>query len=264
MGGSSHLSLIYLFISRSWKTVFLVGRSSDPKTNFLVTREAAIHKDIVMGKFNDTFRNLYKKMILSISWPLEEKCSASYILKTDEDCFVNIRNLLNLLDRYHITNGTQPIYVGRRQDDMPVIRDIQDRYYVSEKEFPEPYFYPYASGGGYVFSGNLLPLLVNVSKTAPLFPNEDALLGSLMHRIGVEPIDHVKFIPFIFCEGNSQDELIETQMCALSRQIIVHGVEGQQQLKIHFYNALLNSLPSLCSLQDRYQNIRDKCGRLQE
>lgn len=217
-----------------------------------------------MGKFNDTFRNLYKKMILSISWPVKEKCSASYILKTDEDCFVNIRNLLNLLDRYHITNGTQPIYVGRRQDDMPVIRDIQDRYYVSEKEFPEPYFYPYASGGGYVFSGNLLPLLVNVSKTAPLFPNEDALLGSLMHRIGVEPIDHVKFIPFIFCEGNSQDELIETQMCALSRQIIVHGVEGQQQLKIHFYNALLNSLPSLCSLQDRYQNIRDKCGRLQE
>ena len=263
-GGSSHLSLIYLFISRSWKTVFLVGRSSDPKTNYLVTREAAIHKDIVMGKFNDTFRNLYKKMILSISWPLEEKCSASYILKTDEDCFVNIRNLLNLLDRYHVTNGTQPIYVGRRQDDMPVIRDIEDRYYVSEKEFSEPYFYPYVSGGGYVFSGNLLPLLVNVSKTAPLFPNEDALLGSLMHRIGVEPIDHVKFIPFIFCEGNSQDELIEAQMCALSRQIIVHGVEGQQQLKIHFYNALLNSLPSLCSLQDRYENIRDKCGRLQE
>ena len=36
-----------------------------------------------------------------------------------------------------------------------------------------------------------------------------------MHRIGVEPIDHVKFIPFIFCEGNSQDELIEAQMCAL-------------------------------------------------
>ena len=256
--------MIYLFISRSWKTVFLVGTSSDPKTNFLVTREAAIHKDIVMGKFNDTFRNLYKKMILSISWPLEERCSASYILKTDEDCFVNIRNLLNLLDRYHVTNGTQPIYVGRRQDDMPVIRDIEDRYYVSEKEFPEPYFYPYASGGGYVFSGNLLPLLVNVSKTAPLFPNEDALLGSLMHRIGVEPIDHVKFIPFIFCEGNSRDELIEAQMCALSRQIIIHDVEGQQQLKIHFYNALLNSLPSLCSLQDRYENIRDKCGRLQE
>lgn len=206
-----------------------------------------------MGKFNDTFRNLYKKMILSISWPLKDNCSASYILKTDEDCFVN------WLDRYHITNGTQPIYVGRRQDDMPVVRDEQNRY-VSKKEFPNPYFYPYASGGGYVFSGKLLPFLVNVSKTAPLFPNEDALFGSLMHRIGVEPTDHVKFIPFIFCQGNSRHELRETQMCALSRQIVVHGIEGQQQLKMHFNNALLNSLPSLCSLQDSYENIRDNCG----
>ena len=156
--------MIYSFISRSWKTLFLVGRSSDPKTNFLVTREAVIYKDIIAGKFNDTFRNLYKKMILSISWPLKDNCSASYILKTDEDCYVNFGNLLNWLDRYHIINGTQPIYVGRRQGHMPVIRDEQNRYYVSKKEFPEPYFNPYAAGGGYVFSGNLLPLLVNVLK----------------------------------------------------------------------------------------------------
>ena len=255
----SHL-IIDSFTFRSWKTVFLIAKSLDPKVNFLVTQEAAIHKDIVIGTFEDTFRNLYKKMILSIYWPLEQNCSASYILKTDEDCFVNIGNLLNWLDSYHTINGTQPIYAGRRQDHMAVRRNNQSRYYLSEKEFPEPYFYPYVSGGGYVFSGNLLPLLFNVLKTAPLFPNEDALLGSLMRRISVEPTDQDRFLPFVFCHRNSTEELKQAHMCALSKHIVVHGVKEQQQIKMHYNNALLNSLPSLCSSQDTYKNIRDNCG----
>ena len=249
---------IYIaFFFRSWKAVFLIGKSSNPKLNHLVIQEAAIHKDIVIGAFQDTFRNLYMKMMLSLTWPLEQNCNASYILKTDEDCFVNIRNLLHWLNEYDITNGTQPIYAGRVQDNMPVIREKDSRYYVSEKEFPEPYFHPYVSGGGYVFSGNLLPLLFKVSKRSPLFPNEDALLGSLMHRIGVTPTDNLKFLPFIFCFPNSK--LKETYMCGLSRQIIVHGVKEQEQLEMHFNSALLNYLPSFCSLPDSYENIRDQC-----
>ena len=252
---------LFTCVFRSWKTVFLIGKSSNPKLNHLVTQEAAIYKDIVLGAFEDTFRNLYMKMILSLTWPLEQNCNASYILKTDEDCFVKIRNLLYWLNKHHIANGTQPIYAGRVQVKMPVIRRNASRYYLSEKEFPGKYFSPYVSGGGYVFSRNLLPLLSLVSKTSPLFPNEDALLGSLMHKIGVKPTDNVKFLPFVFCFPKSTDELKEAYMCGLSRQIIVHGVKEQEQLKMHFNSALLNFLPSFCSLPDSYENIRDQCKR---
>lgn len=253
-----HAILSYIF-NRVWKTVFLVGKSLDPKTDRLVVQEAAIYKDIVIGPFEDTFRNLYKKMIWSITWPMEENCSASYILKTDEDCFVNIGNILNWLDRYHITtNGTQPIYAGRRQDNMPVVRDKESRYYLSEEEFPEQEFFPYASGGGYVFSGTLLPFLSNVSKTAPLFPNEDVLLGSLMRRIGVEPTDNTKIIPVIYCKR--AHKFREERMCSLSKQFIVHGVKGKEQLKMHFNSALFSSVSSLCSgLPDSDEEMRDRC-----
>ena len=251
--------IMCLLFFRSWKTVFLTGKSSNPKLNHLVTQEAAIYKDIVLGAFEDTFRNLHMKMILSLTWPLKQNCNASYILKTDEDCFVNIRNLLHWLNKHHKVNGTQPIYAGRVQVKMPVIRRKDSRYYVSEKEFPERYFHPYVSGGGYVFSGNLLPLLSEVSKTSPLFPNEDALLGFLMHRIGVKLTDNSKFLPFVYCSQKSTDELKEAYMCGLSRQIIVHDVKEQEQLKMHFNSALLNSLPSFCSLPDSYENIRDQC-----
>ena len=110
-----------------------------------------------------------------------------------------------------------------------------------------------------MFSGNLLPLLSKVAEISPLFPNEDALLGSLMLRVGVKPIDNVKFLPLIFCAMPLESELKEMNMCALSKQIIVHEVRGVQQLRMHFNNALLNSLSSLCTLESSYENIRDQC-----
>ena len=48
-------------------------------------------------------------------------------------------------------------------------------------------------------------------------------------------------------------------MCALSRQIVLHGVQYKHQLEMHFNNALLNYFPSLCSLETNYEDMRDKC-----
>ncbi|KAJ7389973.1 galactosyltransferase [Desmophyllum pertusum] len=248
---------------RSWKTIFLIGHSSNPKINHLVDQEASIYKDVVIGSFEDTYRNLYMKMIFSINWPLDQKCHASYILKTDEDCFVKIGNLLNWLSSYHeALNGTRPLYAGRVQIGMEVIRDKRSRYYVSKKDHPADTFHPYVSGGGYVLSGNLLPLLAEVSQRSPVFPNEDALLGSLMHRLGVKPTDNRKFVPLIFCPFYGYldaNRFREAHMCGLSRQIILHRIREKRQLQMHFNSALLNYFPSFCSSQTNYKEMRDHC-----
>ncbi|KAJ7389974.1 galactosyltransferase [Desmophyllum pertusum] len=251
-------------MGKSWKTVFLIGHSSNPKINHLVDQEASIYKDVVIGSFEDTYRNLYMKMIFSINWPLDQKCHASYILKTDEDCFVNIGNLLNWLSSYHeALNGTRSLYAGRVQIGMEVIRDKRSRYYVSKKDHPADTFHPYVSGGGYVLSGNLLPLLAEVSQRSPVFPNEDALLGSLMHRLGVKPTDNRKFLPIIYCPfyglDSESDRFREAHMCGLSRQIILHDIRDKRQLKMHFNSALLNYFSTFCSLQINYEEMRDHC-----
>lgn len=254
-----NVSSPFLFC-RPWKTVFLIGQSSNSKLNDLVQQEASIYKDIVIGSFKDTFRSLYMKMVFSLKWPLDLTCQASYILKTDEDCFVNVGNLLNWLGDYHLANGTRPLYAGRVQQYMEVIRDKGSRYYVSENDHPADIFQPYVSGGGYVFSGSLLSSLAEVSQRSPLFANEDALLGFLMYRIGVQPTDNNKFLPSIVCEIPDIDRFREKNMCALSRQIVLHGVQDKQQLEMHFSSFLvLNYFPSLCSLETNYENMRDHC-----
>lgn len=249
----------FFFSFRSWKTVFLIGQSSDPRLNDLVLQEANIYKDIMIGSFQDTYRNLNMKMIFSLKWPLEQKCRVSYILKTDEDCYVNIWNLLHWLRSYHEANGWRPLYAGRVQTEMPVVRDTKSRYYVSEEDHPADIYKPYASGGGYVISASLLPALVNVSRTSPIFANEDALLGSLMYRIGIQWTDNQKFLPLIFCSHLNKYRFRDMHMCGLSRQIILHGIRDRLQLEMHFNSALYNHFPSLCSSHMNYEDMRDVC-----
>ena len=200
------------------------------------------------------------KMIFSLKWPLEQKCHVSYILKTDEDCFVNIGNLFNWLRSYHEANGSRALYAGRVQTRMEVIRDKKSRYYVSDEDHPAHVYKAYVSGGGYVISANLLPALNEVSQTSPMFANEDALLGSLMHRIGIQPTDNRKVLPLIFCRQSANVGWFrESHMCGLSRQIILHGIRAKQQLEMHFYSALYNYFPSLCTLRVNYEDMRDAC-----
>ncbi|XP_027038244.1 beta-1,3-galactosyltransferase 1-like [Pocillopora damicornis] len=257
--GHDHQDINRNYTLRSWKTVFLIGQSSDPRLNDLVLQEANIYKDIMIGSFKDTYRNLNMKMIFSLKWPLEQKCRVSYILKTDEDCYVNIWNLLHWLRSYHEANGSRPLYAGRVQTEMPVVRDTKSRYYVSEEDHPADIYKPYASGGGYVISASLLPALVNVSRTSPIFANEDALLGSLMYRIGIQWTDNQKFLPLIFCSHLNKYRFRDMHMCGLSRQIILHGIRGRLQLEMHFNSALYNHFPSLCSSHMNYEDMRDVC-----
>ncbi|XP_022782663.1 beta-1,3-galactosyltransferase 1-like [Stylophora pistillata] len=244
---------------RSWKTVFLIGQSSDPTLNYLVLQEANVYKDIMIGSFQDTYRNLNLKMIFSLKWPLEQKCPVSYILKTDEDCYVNVWNLFHWLRSYHEANGSRPLYAGRVQTEMPVVRDTESRYYVSVEDHPVDFYKPYISGGGYIISASLLPALVKVSRTSPIFANEDALLGSLMYRIGAQWTDNQKFLPLIFCSQMDKYRFRDMHMCSLSRQIILHGIRGWQQLEMHFNSALYNQFPSLWSSGINYEDMRDAC-----
>ena len=110
-----------------------------------------------------------------------------------------------------------------------------------------------------MFSRRLLSLLSEKERVSPLFPNEDALLSTFMRRVGVNPTDNNKFLPFVYCEQASVEKLKEANMCGLSKQFIVHGVREKQQLKIHFNSTLLNSLPSFCNLQNGYENLRNQC-----
>ena len=187
-------------------------------------------------------------MLLGIKWPLK-RCKARYILKTDEDCYVNVLSLLEWLVSYDAVNGSKPLYSGRVQRDMEAIRDKDDRYFVPRKLYPHRTYPDYVSGGGYVFSGSLLGKLARVSKEMPLFSNEDACLGTFMHRLGIKPRDNLQFLPFIYCEidaPNPEENLFQRPLCHFLGPLVIHGVRDIRHIQIHYNVMLMTFAPTLC------------------
>ncbi|EDO33345.1 predicted protein, partial [Nematostella vectensis] len=169
---------------RSWKTVFMIGRSQNKTIQSALDFESKKSSDIVFGDFEDSYSNLYKKMVLGIRWA-HTFCTADYILKTDDDCYINAHALITWLDSYHMVNASQPLYTGRLVEDRRVIRDKEDRNYLSMEEYPDAEFPAYIAGGGYLFSGFLLLRLISGSKRVKMFPVEDACFGTIMNEIRV-------------------------------------------------------------------------------
>lgn len=235
-------------LERSWKTVFLVGQSNSSKLNNLLKQEARVYKDIVIGDFLDTYRNLSLKTLLGLRWALRY-CHSKYILKTDEDCYVNILSLVQWLHNYHVTNSSQALYAGNIQREMEVVRDKSHRYYVSAMDFKKRAYPPYASGGGYVFSASLLPELLKASQKVPIIPVEDACFGLYMQRIGIKPVHNTRILPFVFCD-NTKTSLNERPICHLRDPLVLHDVRDILHIQTHYNVLLMTFIPTICSYVD--------------
>ena len=85
--------------------VFLLGRHPQPE-NFNLTelrQEAAAHGDLLMGDFQDTYRNLTRKMMAGLHWVSRNCPRAAFVLKADQDTFVNVERLLDALNELQRT-----------------------------------------------------------------------------------------------------------------------------------------------------------------
>jgi len=72
---------------------FFLGKSSDHDIEFLIEKEANLHKDILQVDMIDDYYQVTKKIALIFNW-IDTRCSGvDFVLKFDDDVYVNIRNL---------------------------------------------------------------------------------------------------------------------------------------------------------------------------
>ena len=83
------------------RLAFFVGRrSGDSVLEQAVRLEAAQFGDIIQADFEDSYRNLTLKAISAVTW-ISRYCNQTrYVLKTDDDAYVNMRALLRHLGMY--------------------------------------------------------------------------------------------------------------------------------------------------------------------
>ena len=216
---------------------FLIGQSTNTTTMQHINQEIKQFGDILLGGYSDTYRNLTLKVLTGLHW-VTTNCISKYILKTDDDCFVNSNILLKvLLAQKH---STLPLYLGMLLDSLEhtvVIRDPDNKWHVAEEEYAPDYYPAYISGTGYLLSQASASRIYGLSKLFTPLPVEDAYIGVLAEYAGIPARQSFRFT------------LIREnwQVCNFLYLIVIHhiSISMQQEFQKRVKNAY-----SICDHSD--------------
>jgi len=159
---------------------FLGSRSADAIMDQAVQLEADHFHDIIQAEFEDSYKNLTLKSLHAMQW-ITRHCSRSrFILKTDDDAFVNMRALLqHLSDIYNSPSRPRRLVLCRIWSNMHVLRDDQ-RWSVSREEYQPDFYPPYCSGIAWVMTPDMIRALVRISSRVKSFWIDDVYITGLL------------------------------------------------------------------------------------
>ncbi|XP_064626745.1 beta-1,3-galactosyltransferase 5-like [Lineus longissimus] len=207
----------------SWQHLFLIGRTDNATLDKEIVFESQKYGDILLGNYTDTYRNLTVKVLSGFMWA-EHNCKPSFILKTDDDCYVNTLLLPKFLQLYH--KSDRSLYVGNVFLDAfqrRVVRRDDSPWSVSEEQYAPDVYPMYASGLGYLISQDVVREIISMSSYIQPFSVEDAYIGVVVDKIGVVPKKSYRFTL----------HSVHWTICNFLYLFVVHHVEGQEQHKMH-------------------------------
>ncbi|XP_019636655.1 PREDICTED: beta-1,3-galactosyltransferase 1-like [Branchiostoma belcheri] len=170
-------------------TVFAVGRTDDAATQRGLDYENRVQKDIIQEDFVDSYRNLTLKTVMCLKWASEFCPGAKFVMKADDDTFVNIYSLVRYLKHLPASNTTK-LLMGHVFSGAQPIRDSvgkQKKWYLSKEDYSRETFPKYPCGFAYVMSGDVVRPLYEVSLTVKYLFLEDAYVGLCLEKLGIEP-----------------------------------------------------------------------------
>ncbi|XP_034098700.1 beta-1,3-galactosyltransferase 5-like [Drosophila albomicans] len=133
---------------------FVLGRSINDTENKALRWENYLYGDLIRGNFIDSYDNLTLKTISSLEWADKHCNRAKYILKTDDDMFINVPKLFNFVEEQLKHNVKKTIF-GRLAKKWPPVRNKKSKYYVSHGQFRG--LYPeFTTGPAYLITGDIV------------------------------------------------------------------------------------------------------------
>ncbi|XP_012536065.1 beta-1,3-galactosyltransferase 1 [Monomorium pharaonis] len=172
------------------KIMFLLGKSDNDTLNNLIADESSQYNDIVQERFFDTYNNLTLKSVMMLKWVTSNCNQAKYLMKTDDDMFVNIPLLLKTL---HSITQVETL-LGSLICNAKPITDPKNKWYTPKYMYSEKTYPNYLSGTGYVMSMGVASKLYQAALITPLLHLEDVYVtGLCAKRAKVRPVNHPGF-----------------------------------------------------------------------
>ena len=152
----------------------------------LIVEEDANHDLLLLPHLIDSYNNLTRKVLYTLVWA-DENVSFSYLLKCDTDSFVFLNRLTQELSK---RTSTKDFYWGYF---VGFNNPIKGGRWPEYKWFLCDHYLPYAVGGGYVISSNLVHRLAVNSDGLQLYVCEDVSVGVWLSPFNIERKHDVRF-----------------------------------------------------------------------
>ena len=166
-----------------WKVVFVMGKPRNAEMNQVIMAEHRSRRDLLIGDYKDEYRNIVMKLLMAFQWASKIKCS--YVLKTDDDVYIEIPKLIEWLtkrsDEHSLYGGI--LYQGE------VVRDKTHRHYVKKDDLSLEHYPMFCKGSMFVLSWNLIPKMVGFSRHIKRIGPDDAYIGLLAFQLDIKPVE---------------------------------------------------------------------------
>jgi len=164
---------------------FLLGESNCTALKQSVIEENTLFHDIIKEDFEDSYHNLTYKTIMGLKW-VSLKCSnAKYVLKADDDMWINIPTLMARLDNPLVAKRLQTSVAGKCFKKAFPIRNTQSKWYASYLSFPDKTYPGFCSGTSYVTSAKVAHQIYEISPNVPFFHLEDVYVALCIRKLGL-------------------------------------------------------------------------------
>lgn len=139
-----------LLVSQNTTLLFFMGQSHSPQVNKAVIKESELYHDIIQEDYIDSYRNMTYKFMSVIKWTVKFCSHVRYMLKIDDDVFINILALGPFLRKPEITSllDYRSILCKTWVNEKPVRlrRKNIGKWAVSFREFHAKVYPVYCSG----------------------------------------------------------------------------------------------------------------------
>ncbi|XP_068128302.1 beta-1,3-galactosyltransferase 2-like [Hyperolius riggenbachi] len=166
--------------------IFLLGvsRFFPNGSQMMLEEESEAFGDLVQQDFMDTYYNLTLKTLLGMEWVTKFCPNASYVMKIDNDMFLNVDYLVHKLLHPELP-VRENYFTGYIVKDTQPSRSKTGKFYVPEEIYPNDIYPPYCAGPGYVFSADMARKIYDISQKIQVIPMEDCFMGICLYALHI-------------------------------------------------------------------------------
>ncbi|CAH1395528.1 unnamed protein product [Nezara viridula] len=166
-----------------------------------ILSEQSEHNDILLLPLHEGYQSLTKKLLATLVH-VYQTYKFDFLLKTDDDTFVNLRMLNEAMVS---VDKQKPVYWGYFNGRASVFKKgkwKEDQWFLCDR------YLPYALGGGYILTYPAVELIVDKAQVLSTYNSEDVSLGVWLSPYNISRIHDIRFDSGHVSRGCSNSHMV--------------------------------------------------------